>query len=163
MVRWRWRKQPRKQKPRDTLQTQLLTISPYLRETGELVEQAIQDAENGIPPEIVLNRLRGWKADEAIAAAAYIFKRHPDSPYRALLEAVNVPGHSSAIGTLVGALVGARAGISALPAEWVRDVERTEELEALAIETAELVVPAPNSTMPIWWPGKHPSKRRQTV
>jgi len=41
-------------------------------------------------------------------------------------------GDSDSIGTLAGALVGALVGVGALPEPWVRDLERTDQLAALA-------------------------------
>ena len=61
-----------------------------------------------------------------------MFERHPDDPRAAILEAANTPGDSDSIATLAGTLTGARCGLAALPAEWVRDVERSAELLALA-------------------------------
>ena len=57
--------------------------------------------------------LLGWAADEALAAAIYIFLRHPNDMQAALTEAVNTPGDSDSIATIVGALVGARIGFKA--------------------------------------------------
>ena len=50
----------------------------------------------------------------------------------AILEGANTPGGSDSIATIAGALVGARAGLSALPTSWVRDVERSTLLLRLA-------------------------------
>ncbi len=69
---------------------------------------------------------------EAIAAAVYVFARHPTSPRAGLLEAANTPGDSDSIATLVGALVGAVNGFGELPESWVAQLERTGELQALA-------------------------------
>lgn len=99
--------------------------------TADMIRQA-QAVALREEPETVLQRLQGWAAHEAIAAAAYVFARHPDDARAALLEAVNSPGDSDSIGTLVGALVGARLGLAALPPEWVSDVERSAELLELA-------------------------------
>src|SRR5439155_17604489 len=79
-----------------------------------------------------LGHSEAWAAHEAIAAAVYLFTRHPDDPRTAILEGANTPGDSDSIATLAGSLVGARAGLGALPAEWVRDVERSDELLELA-------------------------------
>ena len=76
--------------------------------------------------------LRAWAAHEAIAAGVYLLERHPDDPAAAILEGANTPGDSDSIATLAGALVGARRGLASLPADWVRDVERSDELLALA-------------------------------
>jgi ADP-ribosylglycohydrolase len=109
--------------------------------TAELIAGAVAAAPRE-EPESVLQRLQGWAAHEAIAAAAYVFSRHPDDPGAALLEAVNSPGDSDSIGTLVGALVGARCGIVALRPDWVRDVERSAELLELARRAAAIAAQA---------------------
>ena len=101
-------------------------------ETARRIRAALAAANRGEPPTIVLERYLGWAAHDAVAAACYVFARHPDNPRQALLEAVNSPGDSDSIGTLVGALIGARHGVAHLPAEWVTDVERSSELRALA-------------------------------
>jgi ADP-ribosylglycohydrolase len=106
--------------------------------TGRMIEQAASEALGGVEPEVTLERLQGWAAHEAIAAGVYVFLRHPDGPRAGILEAANSPGDSDSIATLAGALTGARCGVGALPADWVRDVERSAELRALALRiTAE--------------------------
>lgn len=104
----------------------------YSEPTAAMIEEAIDEAHTGVGPETTLDRLRGWAAHEAIAAACYLFARHPDDPAAAILEGANTPGDSDSLATLAGALTGARCGIDALPEEWVRDVERSETLLALA-------------------------------
>ncbi len=100
--------------------------------TADMIARAVDDARRGVPPTVTLDRLRGWAAHEAIAAAAYVLARHPDDARAAILEGANTPGDSDSIASIAGALVGARVGLGALPAEWVRDVERSAELRALA-------------------------------
>ena len=100
--------------------------------TAGKITRAIDEALRGIEPEVTLQRLLGWRGDEAIAAAVYTFIRHADDPTTAILEAANTPGDSDSLATLVGAMVGARGGVEALPEQWVRDVERSSELSALA-------------------------------
>jgi ADP-ribosylglycohydrolase len=102
------------------------------QETATLCRLARAEAETGTGPEEVLSRLQGWNAREAIAAAVYVFARHPMAPRAALLEAANTPGDSDSIATLVGALVGAVNGFGELPESWVAQLERTGELQALA-------------------------------
>ena len=100
--------------------------------TAEMIETALDEARDGTEPEVTLSRLRGWAAHEAIAAAAYVFARHPDDARAGILEAANTPGDSDSIATLAGALLGAHLGVGSLPSSWSRDVERTDELQALA-------------------------------
>jgi ADP-ribosylglycohydrolase len=102
------------------------------RETADLCCWALEQARGGQPSAPVLERLQGWNAREAIAAAVHVLARHPDAPRTALLEAANTPGDSDSIATLVGAVVGARCGLGSLPEDWVRDVERSPDLLALS-------------------------------
>lgn len=105
--------------------------------TSEMIARAYAEAGDGTAPEVTLDRLRGWAAHEAIAAAVYVAARHPRDPRAAILEGANTPGDSDSIATLAGALVGARTGLDSWPSEWVRDVERSAELLGLASEAAE--------------------------
>jgi ADP-ribosylglycohydrolase len=104
----------------------------YSAKTAGMMAAAIDDARSGVGPEVTLDRLRAWAAHEAIASAVYLLERHPDDPRAAILEGANTPGDSDSIATLAGSLVGARVGARGLPIGWVRDVERADELMALA-------------------------------
>jgi ADP-ribosylglycohydrolase len=108
--------------------------------TAKMAEAAMADANTGADPDDVLQRLEGWAAHEAIAAAMFVVARHEQDLRGALLEGANAAGDSDSIATLAGALLGARLGIEALPADWVRDVERTDELRALAQAAADVLV-----------------------
>ena len=77
-----------------------------------------------------------WVADEAIASAFWCFWRHADDARACLLQAINTDGDSDSIGAIAGAIVGARAGVSALPPSWVRDVEDSPYLHDLAARLA---------------------------
>lgn len=106
----------------------------YSAKTAAMMATAIEEARGGVEPEVTLDRLRAWAAHEAIASAVYLLERHPDDARAAILEGANTPGDSDSIATLAGALVGARVGARGLPQEWVKDVERADELMALALE-----------------------------
>jgi ADP-ribosylglycohydrolase len=127
--------------PETVLTEMQAAASRYDVGTATMIGEAVGAARDGTSPEIVLARLQGWAAHEAIAAAAFVFARHPDSPRQAMLEAVNSPGDSDSLGTLVGALTGARSGIDAIPDDWCRDVERSGELLALADEATQAFGP----------------------
>jgi len=109
----------------------------YSPQTADMMSEAIADARSGVKPDVVLRRLQAWAAHEAIAAAVFVVTRHPADPRSAILEGANSDGDSDSIATLAGALVGARVGIGAIPSDWVRDVERSDELLALAAEVSE--------------------------
>ncbi|HEV7302367.1 MAG TPA: ADP-ribosylglycohydrolase family protein [Tepidisphaeraceae bacterium] len=104
----------------------------YSASTAAMMCDAIDDARNGVGPDVTLDRLRAWAAHEAIASAVYLLERHADDPRAAILEGANTPGDSDSIATLAGALLGARCGIGAIPETWIRDVERSRDLLALA-------------------------------
>jgi ADP-ribosyl-[dinitrogen reductase] hydrolase len=104
--------------------------------TARMAEDALTAATDGRQPDEVLLKLQGWAAHEAIAAAMYVAARHERDLPGALLEGANADGDSDSIATLVGALLGARLGAEALPADWIRDLERSAELRALAVQAA---------------------------
>ena len=121
----------------DALSAMVAAAERHSSTTAAMMRLAIDEARTGIGPEVTLDRLRGWAAHEAIAAAVYLLARHPDDPRAPILEGANTPGDSDSIATLAGALVGARCGIHALPSNWIRDVERSAELSDLADEAQE--------------------------
>jgi ADP-ribosylglycohydrolase len=118
--------------PDAALDVMVEAAARYDARTAGLVRGAIDDARNRVDPGPTLGRLQGWAAHEAIAAAAYLFARHPTDPRAALLEGANSPGDSDSLASMAGVLVGAHLGLEALPAEWVAEVERSAELLALA-------------------------------
>lgn len=118
----------------DTLEAMVAVAGRYSAPTADMMTRAIEEASSGVGPDVTLDRNRGWAAHEAIAAAVYVFARHPDDPRAAILRGANTPGDSDSIATLAGALTGARCGHDSLPEAWRDGVERTAELRALAIE-----------------------------
>lgn len=115
----------------------------YSAPTATMMLDALSDAAAGRQRDSVLDRLRGWAAHEAIAAAVYVAARHPFDIRAAILEGANSAGDSDSIATLAGALLGARLGLSALSQDWVRDVERSEELLDLSSEVHRILENAP--------------------
>jgi len=79
----------------------------------------------------------GWNAEEAVAMAIYCAIRYEDDYVGAVRRAVNIPGDSDSVGSLTGGLVAARAGLSAIPEEWIERLEDLEELTDLAARLAE--------------------------
>lgn len=119
--------------------------------TSEMIRYAAFAAHSGMKPAVVFGTqnnkghnhrsvtgaLLGWAADEAVAAAVYVFLRHPDDLHAALVEAVNTPGDSDSIATLAGALVGARTGWQAFAAKGFdySRLENVKQLKTLAYDT----------------------------
>lgn len=83
------------------------------------------------PPERALSKEglgEAWVAEEAAASGMYCLYRSPDDYRRAVLMAVNTDGDSDTIGCIVGAILGARLGLSAIPEEWSSQVEQADSL-----------------------------------
>lgn len=84
-----------------------------------------------LAPYDALDKWRGWAGHEAVAASLWCFLKYPDDYEKAVLLAVNSPGDSDSLGAITGALVGARVGVKGIPERWVKQVEKSEELEVL--------------------------------
>jgi len=121
-----------KREPRYVVTEMAAAAGRYSVATAKMLLDAMKDVEDGQQPAVTLTRLEGWAAHECIAAAAYIFLRHPDDPRTAILEGANTIGDSDSIATCAAALVGARAGLKKLPTLWISELERSDELAALA-------------------------------
>lgn len=123
----------RDEAPRAIASEMIAAAARYSARTAGMMAQALDEALDGTDPDVTLDRLRGWAAHEAIAAAVFLFVRYADDPCAAILQGANSSGDSDSLATLAGALVGARCGLDTLPQDWVRDVERSAELLALAL------------------------------
>jgi len=130
--------------PARVLDAMIDAAARYDQGTAAMIDTAIQEARAGVEPVVVLQRLQGWAAHECIAAAAYVYARHHDSFTSAVLEAANTPGDSDSIATLVGGLIAAQLGAVVIPEAWQRDLERSDELSALAIRCATVLARAEN-------------------
>lgn len=113
--------------------------------TSDMIRYAASMAQIGASPAVVLgdtgkkqdnNRSQrgyflGYEADEAVAAAVYIFVRNAHNLKGALVEAAQAPGQSDLISSLVGALVGARVGYQGFAHDVAADLALLEEHDAL--------------------------------
>jgi ADP-ribosylglycohydrolase len=121
----------------DLLDQMARAAEGHSRTTAAMIRTAVAEAHDGTAPGVTLDRLRGWAAHEAIAAAAYVFARHPRDVRQALIEAANTPGDSDSIACMTGALVGAYNGAEAIDADWTEHLERAQELRYLALDLLE--------------------------
>lgn len=108
----------------------------YKAQTAVLIEQAISMSQDGTPTAQVFEKLQGWSAHEAIAAAVYILCMHPADVQKAVLMGVYTPGDSDSIASLAGALVGARVGKDKIPQDWIDSVEDSNILQLMAKKAA---------------------------
>lgn len=102
------------------------------RSTASLIQQVINWSKTPQSHEKIFGQLQGWSADEAIAAAAYIFAISHNDLNKAIKLGVHTPGDSDSIASLGGVLVGAYVGMSQIPSDWVNVIEDGAELIFLA-------------------------------
>ncbi len=102
----------------------------YDSKTGDMIQKAHRYAlDSTKTSDEVFQELQGWAAHEAIAAAAYIFIKHPNDLKAAIVLGVNTPGDSDSIASIAGALVGARVGSSQVPQSWMHVLENRSEIQ----------------------------------
>lgn len=94
-----------------------------------------------VGPEVVLDRFRAWRGDEAAAGALYCFGSCSDSWVKATLRAVNSPGDSDTLGAITGALAGAMHGINGIPVDWCKRIENSDMLLKVATRLIAAVMP----------------------
>lgn len=74
----------------------------------------------------------GITAQEVLAAGCYVALRYGDDFDRAMVAAVNHSGHSAAVGSVAGSLLGACLGEKAIPEFYLEPLELREIMEELA-------------------------------
>jgi ADP-ribosylglycohydrolase len=67
-----------------------------------------------------------------VAAAAYCFLKTPEDFERTVIDAVMGGEDADTTAAVAGGISGAYNGVGAIPDRWRRDVERCDEIEALA-------------------------------
>jgi len=99
------------------------------------IQKAVELASTGADPNIAMTKKHlgeGWLGHEAVASALFCCMIHPDNFRRAVLTAANAEGDSDTIACIVGAWMGTRLGLNAIPKEWVERVEDSQKLMELA-------------------------------
>ena len=99
----------------------------------KLIEYAIELSDSTNAPESCIGSLgEGWVAEEALAIAVYsALKAGPDFR-KGVIIAVNHSGDSDSTGSITGNILGAYLGLPSIPADWVRNVELSNEILELA-------------------------------
>ena len=95
------------------------------------------EASLDVPPssEAVARLGEGWVAEEALSIALYCAQTAAD--FRSgVLAAVNHGGDSDSTGALTGSLLGTLLGVSAIPEEWLAELEAREIIVAVAEDLA---------------------------
>lgn len=99
----------------------------------EMVTLALELSETDTPDEEAIRQIgEGWVGDEALAVAIYSCLRHPEDLKECLISAVNHSGDSDSTGAVAGNILGAWLGDTALPEEWVGQLELVAVMDGLA-------------------------------
>lgn len=75
----------------------------------------------------------GWIGEEAVALALYCFLKHPDDYKNTVLRGANTNGDSDSIACIGGGISGAYLGVGGIPDRWIQYIEKTKDLEDIAI------------------------------
>jgi len=78
----------------------------------------------------------GWIGEEAVALALYCFLRYPDEYEKVVIRGANTNGDSDSIACIGGSISGAYLGVEAIPDNWIKRIEKSHYLEALATRLA---------------------------
>jgi ADP-ribosylglycohydrolase len=75
----------------------------------------------------------GWIGEEAVALSLYSFLRYPDNYKKVVIRGANTNGDSDSIACIAGSISGAYLGIGAIPAKWIKEIEKADYLDSLSI------------------------------
>jgi ADP-ribosyl-[dinitrogen reductase] hydrolase len=122
-----------------------LTDARASKEYRELVgeEPPVQDMVKALKAvnDIAYNDLKpNGRAIETVQAAYWLLLNAIDFE-EGLVRAVNLGGDAGTLGTLTGALLGARFGMQAIPERWLESVQNFKEHESLADKLCKLGEP----------------------
>jgi len=100
-----------------------------------LTEKALELAKapaNEKDTELIANIGEGWNGDEALAIAVLCAVRYEHDFEKCLIAAVNHSGDSDSTGAIAGNLLGARFGLSHIPAKFTELLEGIPEMTTIA-------------------------------
>jgi ADP-ribosyl-[dinitrogen reductase] hydrolase len=105
---------------------------PEGEETRAALIEASNLAQAGVPAEVAIARLgEGWVAEEALAIGLYCALTAKDLA-SGVRTAVNIDGDSDSTGAIAGNLLGAVHGETAIPLEWLENLELREVIAQVA-------------------------------
>ncbi len=110
-----------------------LETQPGHEECTQSLEQALQLAESDLPDAEAIRQLgEGWVGEEALAISVFCALKYQCDFRKALIAAVNHDGDSDSTGAITGNILGAYLGLSAIPEEWIEQVELGPVLTQMA-------------------------------
>lgn len=122
----------------DRLFEKIPAAKPYLPALRNLTERALRFAADDTctDHEAIAALGEGWVGEEALAVALYCALRYQDDFDGCLIAAVNHDGDSDSTGAIAGNILGARLGLSGIPAAFTASLEGVP----LLCETADALL-----------------------
>ena len=114
---------------------------PAVIQFADLAADAVWLSRQETPEVDAIHSLGGgWVGDEALAIALYSCLKHPESVTEALITAVNHSGDSDSTGAIAGNILGALHGLSALPRDWIDQIELADVILRQAEQMTDTVM-----------------------
>ena len=112
---------------------ELFADAKHIIEFTELMEKAVKLSESDIADIDAIHMLgEGWVAEETLAIAIYCTLKHQNEFKKAIVAAVNHQGDSDSTGAVAGNILGAYLGLSAIPPEYLDNLELKDVILELA-------------------------------
>ena len=97
------------------------------------LRNALYLAHSDYSPADAIQQLgQGWVGEEALAIAVYCALKFQHDFRGALIASVNHSGDSDSTGSITGNILGAYLGVSAIPAQWLKNIELADVITQLA-------------------------------
>lgn len=111
----------------------LFSDAPHIDEYTELMHKAVSLAKGDLLDTDAIHMLgEGWSAEEALAIAIYCSLKHERNFRSGVVAAVNHNGDSDSTGAITGNILGAYLGLSAIPEQYLENLELQDVILELA-------------------------------
>ena len=111
---------------------------PETEHFAGMIQNAVWLSSSAVPEVEAIHSIGGgWVGDEAMAIAVYCSLKHPRDITEALIAAVNHSGDSDSTASVAGNILGAYHGLSALPGDWIAQLELTDVILDQAVNMTE--------------------------
>ena len=112
---------------------ELFANARHIIEFTDLMEQAVTLSQSDMKDIDAIHMLgEGWVAEETLAIAIYCALKYSTDFKRAIIAAVNHKGDSDSTGAVTGNILGAYLGMSAIPSQYIENLELKDIILELA-------------------------------
>lgn len=112
---------------------ELFANAKHIIEFTDLMEKAVKLSESEVADIDAIHMLgEGWVAEEILAIAIYCALKYSNDFKKAIVAAVNHQGDSDSTGAVAGNILGAYLGLSAIPQEYLGNLELSDVILELA-------------------------------